>query len=202
MGADRTGAALRKGLSGLGKPFTALLIVDSMKYLETSIAVLNEETRFGASGIYVTLNRPYVSLINVLKKNKCRTDGVVFIDCITKTAGQNEKTKDVVYVRSPQALTALSIAVSRAAKELNRSNDAPDKFLILDALTTLAVYNPQNTVSRFLHSLINMTRILKLNCVLLSTETMDSGLSDHLEQLVDQTIDLNGKSRGGRRRKQ
>jgi len=197
MSADGVRNALRKGLSDRGEAFTALLIVDSTEYLKTSIAVLNEETRFGASGIYVTLNRPYVSLINILKKNKCRTDGVVFIDCITKTAGQNGKAKDVVYVRSPQALTELSVAISRAAKELNRNNDAPDKFLILDALTTLAVYNPPNTVSRFLHSLTNTTRILKLNCVLLSTETIDSGLSDHLEQLVDKTIDLSGKRKGG-----
>ena len=165
-----------------------LFTVNAKEYLNTNIAILKEVVkRDDAAGIYVTLNRPYASLTKILQRNDVNTDRIFFIDGTTKIIGETKKAENVFYVESPQNLTALSVTITEAVEALPSKN----KFLILDALTTLTIYNSTATVSRFLHFLTNRMRILKLDGILLSIEKeLNPVIAEQLEQFIDKVIDL------------
>lgn len=62
-----------------------------------------------------------------------------FIDCVT-----NEKTQEDVLHISPNDLEKLSYSINSFIKEIKG-----EKFLIIDALSTLLIYNSENKVAAF-----------------------------------------------------
>ena len=166
-----------------------LFLINSNYHLEIKIAILKQLVREDTSGIYVTLNRPYVSLIDMLQKGKINTNRIFFIDCITKAVGQEEEAKNVLYAESPQNLTKLCLTIEEAGKAL----PSRKKFLVLDARTTRTIYNSAGTVSKFLHFLTNKVRLLGLDGIFLSIEKeLDTEIEEQLRQFVDRVIDLSG----------
>lgn len=182
---------IKKELKKLPENYLALFIIDSANYLDTNIAVVKEIVNKNNSGVYITLNRPYNSLTKVFEDKGIPTNRIFFIDGITKSVGKTEKAKNCLYVESPQNLTHLSIIISKATEAL----PTKEKFLFLDALTTLMIYNKAGTVNKFLHYLTGRMRILKLKGVLLSIQKdLDPKIEQQITQFVDKTIDL---SKGG-----
>ena len=182
---------VKKIIDSFNGNFIVLLIVNSENYLDTNIAILKEVTKKSV-GVYITLNRPYSSLVPLLEHKKVNTKKIFFIDCVTKTVGGKEEGENVIYLENAQGLTNLCMTIVEAVKALPGEN----KFLILDTLATLSVYNSEGSVSKFVHFLTNKMRMLKLNGVLLSAEKeMDLKLAKQLEPFVDKTVDIskNGK---------
>lgn len=90
-------------------------------------------------GIYITLNKSQRRIEEILKKAKIDTKKLFFIDCVT-----SEKTKNDVLHIPPDRLDLLSSAIHSFLKDIKGQ-----KFLILDALSTLLIYNDENKVARF-----------------------------------------------------
>lgn len=165
-----------------------LFIVNAKEYLETNMAILKEvKKQEDIGGIYITLNRPYASLIKILEQNNIKTDNLFFLDCITKTVGAEKEQENCLFLESPQNLTQLAIAIDEIAKAMPMKN----KFLFIDALSTLLIYNQAGTVAKFLHFITGKMRVLELKGVMLSVEKeLDPKIAEHLEQFVDKVIDL------------
>lgn len=171
-----------------------LFKVDAKEYLNTKITILKEIVRDDAATVYVSLNRPCSVLIETFKKNKINIDKIFFIDCITKAVGEAEETKNVVFIDGPKHLTNLSITIIEAIKTLPFKN----KFLVLDALTTLLIYNSPEIVLGFLNSMSNKMRILKVNSIWLSAEKeLDPKIESRLDQFIDKVVDLIEKEEKG-----
>ena len=179
---------IKNAFNDLSEHWLLLFIVNAEDYLETNIAILNEVLKQEDTvGVYVTLNRPYASLIKILEKNNVKTDKLFFLDCITKTLGAEKEEKQCLFLENPQNLTNIAIAIDEIVKAIPSKN----KSLFFDTMSTLLIYNKTGTVSKFLHFLTGKIRVLNLNGVLLSTEKeLDPELADQLDQFVDKTIDL------------
>jgi len=178
---------IKEALEELGEDYVALFIINAREYLETNMTILRNITKNDATGIYVTINRPYDSLKKMLQQSNADTKRIFFIDCITKTLGHCEEAENVLYLESSQNLTGLSIAIAEAIKALPGEN----KFLILDSLTALVIYNPAGAISKFLHYLTSKMRMLKLRGILFSIgKEVDPKIAEQLQQFVDKVIDL------------
>jgi len=178
---------IKKEISSLDEMPITFFLVNSSQYLSVNISILKELTVKDSSGIYVTLNRPFTSLLDMFKNGKIPMDSIFFIDCITKTVGKVDESKNVFYAESPQNLTKLSLIIEEAGKALPTKK----KFIVLDALTTLTIYNSSGTVSKFLHFLTNKMRILGLSCILMSLEKeLETEIKEQVEQFVDNVINL------------
>lgn len=182
---------LKKELVNLPDKYIILVIVSAMRYVETNVNLLkifcNEKN---LSGIYITVNRPYENISSLLDTNKVNTSNLFFIDAITKTINiASRRTEHCLYISSAESLTELSIAVSEAVKVIHG-----EKFLFLDSLSTLLMYNSSGTITKFAHFLTTKIREWGIKGVLVSLEKeTDEKLISQLTQFVDKVIVVDSK---------
>ncbi|MDI6798686.1 MAG: hypothetical protein QMD12_01660 [Candidatus Aenigmarchaeota archaeon] len=181
---------LRRELSTLPFRGIVLFITNVNNYFRDSvyiIKILVNSLKF--DGIYITINKPYQNLIGLLKKNRVDTEKLFFIDCITKTVGgKPEIAENCLFIASPQNLTELGVALSQAMEAMKGK---PNKFLLLDSLSTLLIYNNAGTVARFSHFLTTKIRLSKLKGVFIIVEKeMEEKLLITLSEFCDKVIKL------------
>jgi len=180
----------RKALSKLNKltDYVALAVVDANKYQQTNTKIIAELTKQNIPGVYVTLNRPYENVKEMLKKQKIDLDKVIFIDGVTKTAGgEITKRADCLYIGGPKSLSDISIAMDQAIMGIPKK----DKFLFFDSLSTLLVFNDASIVLKFVHFLAGKMRIWKVRGIIISLRrTKDKELIELLKENCDVVLDL------------
>lgn len=182
---------IRQAINSLPPNYIALFVTRKKTYAKTNMDILKilvDEKKL--AGIYVTINRPYKNLVGVLKKNGIRTDNLFFIDCITKTGGgRPEMTENCLYIASPQSLTELGVALTQATEAMGRKEN---KFLFLDSLSVMSIYNELATVAQFSHFLTAWLRLQQLKGgILISMEKeIDEKLLLILTELCDRVIEV------------
>lgn len=176
-----------KQLEGLPKGSVFLVLVDFKNYPDTVLRLLGymANTR-KAYGIYVTANRPYKSLVGILNGGRIDPSRFFFIDCLQKPAGERpSRTENCIFVTSPTHLTEISVALDG----IIRSFGDGDRFLFVDSLSTLAIYNDLGTILRFSHFLSGKMRADGVDVILISTETKtDEELVKTVSQFCDRII--------------
>lgn len=134
---------------------------------------------------YVTLNKPYKTLLKDFKKNRIDSSKFFFVDCVTKKVKEEEAKEQVVYVSSPKALTEINI-VMKKVMSTGKINST-----IFDSLSTLLVYEESHAVVRFAHSIISMFRTLGSKGILISLkEDLHSELINDLNMFVDKVVEF------------
>ncbi len=108
---------------------------------------------------YVSLNKPHQNIKSGLEKAGVDTEKFFYIDAVSSKAGSTEPSQGVSYVSSPQALTELSIAITKGTGLWKADS------VLFDSLSTLLVYEGASSVLKFMHSVINSLRVKGLSCV-------------------------------------
>ncbi len=136
--------------------------------------------------IYVTLNKPYSSLLNLLRENKIKTEKMFFIDAVTRLSGTGmQRAGNCVFCQTPTSLTAISIALSGAMETIPK--DKP-KILFLDSLSTLLIYNQSGTVAKFAHFLTTKMRFYEIKGIVLSVEDGNKEMIQQISQFCDAVV--------------
>ena len=140
------------------------------------------------TGGYVSVNRPYTHVINLLKNNDIKTNNIFFIDCITKgLGGKTPKKANCVFIQSPEHLTDLSIALHNYFTSSGDKN----RFLYIDSISTLGIHNSTDNILKFIHYITGKMRIFGFNGIMLSLhEESDQKLISELGQFCDKVIRL------------
>ncbi|MDO8622885.1 MAG: hypothetical protein Q7R52_01460 [archaeon] len=165
-----------------------LLIVSAQKYLSVSMDVLKHYCNTEKNlCVYVSVNKPYTTLMNLIKKEKINSDKLFVIDAITPTSSQSKGAENVIFTGSPRGLTDISISASSAIKNLPKG----DRMLFFDSLSTLLIYNDVGSVTKFAHFLINKMKEWNITGVIISLEKeTDAKLSSQLSQFVDKVVEI------------
>jgi len=196
-----------KGLKGLDKflknmPLNkvVLFLVEPKKYMNINLEIIKiviKENKF--SGIYVTVNRPFITLVNIMKKKGIDTNRIFFIDCITKmipsprgisltSRRKFEKKENCIFIPSPSRLTEIGLALSEALSGMRHPRN---KFLYLDSLSTLSIYNDLSTIAKFVHFLTTRVRLFGVVGLIMCVEKkMDDKLFNILSEVCDMTIEV------------
>ncbi|MHB1908727.1 MAG: ATPase domain-containing protein [Nitrososphaerales archaeon] len=100
---------------------------------------------------------------------------LLLIDCITKFTqeGSTPLLRDVFYAASPSDLSDISLKVSEAlASKLNQG----EKWMVLDSITTLSLYNTSGGILRFMQFLFRKLRLLNFDgtMIVVRDEAQDS----------------------------
>ena len=195
MSADKIYLTLKKHLTK--KEVAIVLVTASIRnYRDISLAVVkyfvNERKH---PGIYVTTNQPYPTLQEQIRQEGVDPDKIIFIDAITGLSGMAvEREAHCFYLKSPQNLTDLSIALTEAISAISTK----EKFLIFDSLSTLLIYNPPETVAKFLHFLVSKMRMWAVEGIILTVEKdIDRQLLSQVFKFFDVVIDLTQKEAHG-----
>jgi KaiC/GvpD/RAD55 family RecA-like ATPase len=167
-----------------------LVVSDAEQILKININILKVLMKSQGSGLYITINQPYRSLSKIFTENKIDLKNLFFIDCITKTIhGEPERTKKCLFISSPRGLTELGIAVSEVLESIKSKN----KFMFMDSLSTLLIYNSAGSIAKFSHFLMNKIRLSDVTGIFISIEKeMDKKLISQLCQFSDRTITIRG----------
>jgi hypothetical protein len=125
----------------------------------------------GIGGVYISVSRPYGYIMDALKETGAETSKVFFVDCISQMAGKGgDKAENVVFVENPGSLEEVSMYLDRMLGKVPTEK----KFLFLDSLSSLLIYNNEKSVKEFTHFIINKMRLDKISGIVLSTEKKEA----------------------------
>ena len=126
----------------------------------------------GMGGVYISVSKPSDSILAAIEEGQVSTEDVFFIDCISLMAGkiQKEKSEKVVFVENPSSLEEISMYLDKMLKRVESKN----KFLFLDSLSSLLIYNTDKSVKEFTHYLINKIRLENLMGIILTIEKKEA----------------------------
>lgn len=136
--------------------------------------------------LYISLNRLYNPLKRKLVQDGIDASKFVFVDCVTKTAvAQPEEHDDCIYVSTPNALTELSIAITKSIQK-----SYPD-IVLFDSLSTLLIYENSMIVSQFVHSTTSKLNAFGVNVVFTILDSdKEQPLIKDLNMLLDKVITI------------
>jgi hypothetical protein len=116
--------------------------------------------------VYVTITKPYENIVKQFGE-LAESKNIRFVDCISRAAGITKTDPNCVYVESPSMLEKLGLEIVNIFKTVDEKTN---KYLILDSLSTLIVYNDQEIVTEFFYHLANRTRSRNIHIISLAIE--------------------------------
>ncbi len=152
------------------------------RYFENVVKILREDVG-GESVIYVTTNKPYSHLNEMLSEDGVDTDGIFFIDCISRQVlDVRGEFHNCLYVDSPDDVTALAMAVDNATRHLDG-----DKLLFLDSLSTLLLYNDEKVIGQFSNFIINRMVVSGVSSIIMALSSdMEKDVIKKVMSFVDE----------------
>lgn len=171
------------------KPGITLIKTSSTDYQQANITILDSLVNIHSlSGIYVTVNKPYTTITNLLNEKNIDPSRIFFIDAISKDRDTEIDEQDnVMFVESPQNLTDISIVLTEAVETMPDT----EKFVFFDSMSILTIYNDNKTVTKFAHYLTGKMRKWNVAGVIISVEDeMNDELISHLTQFCDNVIEV------------
>lgn len=162
----------------------SILLVEEAKSLQITINNVLKALQ-GNPVVYISLIKPYSFVLQSLKKNKTETDKIFFIDCITELAGGDvSRQENVLFIREPTDLTGLKIAIDQSSESI-----PGEKWMILDALRVLTIYNKEDVVLRFVQSVLGMTSSHNAKIVIMATKGKDEGFIKKASQFFEKVVE-------------
>ena len=130
--------------------------------------------------IYVTITKPYHQLYRQFQ-DIINNGNISFIDCVSRAAGikTDDRSDHCYFLDSPSQLEQLILIV------MNKIKDSGDQepIVILDALSTLSLYNDGLLVTEFFSHLLN-------NLNLYNTHTLSLCLEEEMNDYLNKILYL------------
>ena len=161
-----------------------LITTSKSKYNESLGVIQPELEKAGGMVGYITINKPYNSILQDFGKKGINKNKFFFVDAITSTVQSPQPSPNCIFVSSPTALTDLGLAFSSLFSE--KKCDA----VFFDAISTLGVYQDPGSVIKFVHNLITKARVLNKKAIFLALKEDSETLIKDLNMFVDRIIEL------------
>jgi len=178
---------LETELKDLKEEFVAVIIANSDNYLEARDVILQLTGK--EKTIYVSANRTFKDLSKEFKKKGLNEGNFFFIDLLSSESGITKtEESNVLLLESPSELTELGIDLSDLMEKQMKS-------FFLDGLSTLTLYNSNDSVGRFVHYLSAKIRSHEMKCFILTVDDENvNELTELVTQFSDKVIFLNKQS--------
>jgi archaellum biogenesis ATPase FlaH len=139
---------------------------------------------------FVTVSKTFDYLSKIFKEGT-RNSNIKFIDCISRPAGITDTATNCTFLESPVMLEKLILEILNNFKGMKRDLD---KYIIIDSLSALMIYNDPEIIREFISLLMNKSRAENIHVIsILVEEEMDSNkiiqLNDKIIVLRDSFID-------------
>jgi hypothetical protein len=136
------------------------------------------------SWTFVTVSKPF-DFLSRTYKDISQSNNIRFIDCISRAAGISSSSNNCIYIDSPVMLERLILEILNSFKGVKHDGD---KFVIIDSLSALLIYNDPEIVREFSALLMNRGRTENIHIISLLVE--EETTSNKLIQLNDKIIVL------------
>ena len=128
--------------------------------------------------VYVTVTRPYDA---ILKQHggMASHNNIRFIDCVSRASGISKANPNCIFIESPTMLEKIGLEIMNIFKEVDENTD---KYLVLDSLSNLIIYNDPEIITEFFYHLINRTRARNIHTISIAIE--EEGMDKYLNKLI------------------
>lgn len=164
----------------------ALIFVPEKRYeLINSELIADYVAARGFYCVYISLNRPFISLAKTLKEQNIDMHKILIIDAVTPISGNIMRNGNAVFVGSPKALTHLSITTTSTLK--NKRGEK--RILILDSLSVLISCNGVATSQQFMRFVISKMQEWNVTMAIFMLEgETDKNVVSELSSLCNKTF--------------
>jgi hypothetical protein len=131
---------------------------DSVSMQRTSDLLKDLINKQGYYCIYITFNRPFVTLLKTFRGKGIKTENIYFFDAVTRLSINEDSHQQCSFVDSPKHLEYLLIYIKRKLDLV----EGKKVFLIFDSLTNVMHYNSNEKAIHFIHALINKLRLVNV----------------------------------------
>jgi KaiC/GvpD/RAD55 family RecA-like ATPase len=175
-------------LDDLKKSYVLLALIKVKEYSATNIELIKFFVEKKIPGIFVTINKPLEDLAMDIPKDYLESQGIYFIDCISKMSGAAEMSgKNFFCVESPNQLVELSEMLKNVVSKIQ----SEEKFIVIDSISTLLIYNKPEVVEKFVHSIAGKMRVWKVKGVLIMVESSETKpIAETLGQFCDHVVEI------------
>lgn len=183
LGVDLS-SSIGESLDELERP-VVLALIDPVKYQDAVLELLRYFTARAPRGVYVSLNKPFAVLSKAFEKAGIPCSSLFFVDAITNVPSIQEE-ENHTCLGSGVDLSNLCIGISKAVNRITG-----DKFLFLDSLSTLLIYNDPKAVAKFAHLLTEKMRRWNTSGSLLTVEmNTEHDVVSQLAPFCDKVVKL------------
>ena len=169
------------------------LKLDAREYADHYFAFLNATLRDLGSEpdvhtIYVAVTSPASFVWSLAQALDVPPDRISFVDAISHLMMRfSDPLTNVTYVESPRALEEIMLRI----EYLLRRFPHPRSVVVIDSVNSLAIHNPPELLSEFLHILLNNLKGRQaLTLVLQTSDEQAQSVEQLLNLVVDETIDV------------
>lgn len=133
---------------------------------------------------FVTASDTYDHISKTFKEISEHSN-IKFIDCISRAAGISEIQSNCTYIESPTMLEIVSLEI---VNNFRGVDDEVEKYVVIDSLSALMVYNDSEVIREFVSLLMSRTRSKNIHvATILVEEEVDS---NRLIQMNDKIVVL------------
>lgn len=173
-------ATTKDFLADFTETSTFLLTLNLKNYQKVNTSVLKHLiNKRGMTCLYLAVNKPCSSIIQLLRKAGVNDKKVFFVDC-SSVAMEHEHP-----VVAPQNLTELSLTLNDHLAKIRGP-----KFLHVDAVSAFYVFNKSDVVESFIHALVRKLKDKKIGLTLVAIkEEGDERALTRLKTFVDKQLE-------------
>ena len=161
-----------------------LLLADSRKLKQTNTAVIKELTSNGYSVMLISVTLPNIVIRRTYEAAEIDMSKIYIVDAVTKYSGGPTVPDDphCKYNSNPGNLTDIGIVITEGIK----TQPGDKKCLFFDDISTMLLYSPSVTISKFLHFITNKLRLFDVAGVFLAVEKgLDPALLTQISTFAD-----------------
>lgn len=180
-------AKIEQEFKDLPENFVVNLVVDQHVYNQVPMVIVGHIMKKMQlkQGLYVSLTKPYEVIYDELNQNNLNADALYYIDLISKETGKVQTKDKVLYLEDPSSITELLLVIKTICGE------GKIKFIFLNSLDTLWLYNGAKAVEKFIRSLIIHARKSNVSVILTSPkEENKEDMLASITQFCDKEIGL------------
>lgn len=161
-----------------------LVVFPKTAYISKLAEVIKAADAASKKICYVSLNKPYNSIISLLKEKNLDVSKYFFIDVLTSSVKLPQASDNCEFVQSPSDLTDISLAFSKAIDEKGCDN------ALFDAISTLTIYQDIGEIIKFTQNLMTKARIKNVKSVYIALKEDSEELVKDLTMFVDEVVEL------------
>lgn len=152
----------------------SVLVTTSVENLQNGInSVIKAQGE--TVGIYVSLNKTHEGVEKALKKSNINSNRLFFIDCVSSEKSSTES----INVK-PVELEKLAFVIKTFINQIK-----PKKYLLIDSIATLLIYNNENKVAQFIKTITEYASEKNVEVMALTQRTTGEELLNKVYNFFD-----------------
>lgn len=187
---EKLKARVREAVADLDVAGSILIVAHGNFFNDVVLEAIRDLTSRDHYGIYVSLNKPYHTVKEFLDGNGIDTSVLYFVDCITALVHDklDRGVERVLFAEHPADIEKDGSIPKNISKFLGSIGE--EKFVLIDALRTMLIYNEPKVVSTFIHNLFSETDKFNTKIIVLTREEHDLELIGKIRSLFDEILVL------------